>query len=170
MIERQYLDDTLAEFRKLKAQAERAIAQIDDEQFFATLDSDANSIALIVKHIAGNMRSRWTDFLTSDGEKPDRNRDGEFEAALDDTRETILARWEDSWSRALDAIGSLQPGDLQKTVTIRGEPLTVLQAIARQITHYAAHIGQIVLLAKHFAGPRWRTLSIPKKKPVAGSR
>ena len=170
MIERQYLDDTLAEFRKLKAQAERAIAQIDDEQFFATLDSDANSIALIVKHIAGNMRSRWTDFLTSDGEKPDRNRDGEFEVAPNDTRETILARWEDSWGRALDAIGSLQPGDLQKTVTIRGEPLTVLQAIARQITHYAAHIGQIVLLAKHFAGPRWRTLSIPKKKPVAGSR
>ena len=166
MIERQYLDDTLAEFRKLKAQAERAIAQIDDEQFFATLDSDANSIALIVKHIAGNMRSRWTDFLTSDGEKPDRNRDGEFEVAPNDTRETILAQWEDSWSRALDAIGSLQPGDLHKTVKIRGEPHTVLQAIARQITHYAAHIGQIVLLAKHFAGPRWRTLSIPKQKAV----
>ena len=163
MIERDYLDDCLEQLRKLKTASENAIAQIDDEQFFALLDPDANSIALIMKHLAGNMRSRWTDFLTADGEKPDRDRDGEFEADAVDTRETILAKWENGWSCALDAIASLRPEDLRKTVTIRGEPLTVLQAINRQFSHYSAHTGQIVLLAKHWAGPRWRTLSMPRR-------
>lgn len=167
MIEQHYLDDCLLQLRKLKAQAEKAIAQIDDDQFFTLIDPEANSIALIMKHVAGNMRSRWTDFLTSDGEKPDRDRDSEFETLAGDTREAILARWEDGWSRVIGAMSSLAPGDLQKAVTIRGEAHTVLQAVNRQFSHYSAHVGQIVLLAKHFAGPRWQTLSMPKIKKGA---
>jgi len=163
LIERHYLDDSLLQLRNLKAQAEKAVAQIGDAEFFALLDPDANSIALIMKHVAGNMRSRWTDFLTSDGEKPDRDRDSEFEAGHGDTREAILARWDDGWGCVLGAITSLRPDDLGRTVTIRGEPHTVIQAINRQVSHYSAHVGQIVLLAKHFAGPRWQTLSITKK-------
>ncbi len=166
MIEQHYLDDCLLQLRKLKAQAEKAIAQIDDEQVFALLDPDANSIALIMKHVAGNMRSRWTDFLTTDGEKPDRDRDSEFEMQPGDTRAALLVRWEDGWNRLLAAIASLRPEDLQKTVTIRGEPHTVVQAINRQVSHYSAHVGQIVLLAKHFAGPKWQTLSMPKRRSV----
>jgi hypothetical protein len=163
LIEQHYLDDCLLQLRKLKAQAEKAVVQIDDEQFFAALDPDANSIALIMKHVAGNMRSRWTDFLTSDGEKPDRDRDSEFEHCPGDTREAILARWEDGWSRLLGVVSELHPQDLGSTVTIRGEPHTVLQAVNRQLSHYSAHVGQIVLLAKHFAGPRWQTLSMSKR-------
>lgn len=161
MIARACLDAGVLQLRKLKAQADKAMAQVDDEQFFALLDPDANSIALIVKHVAGNMRSRWTDFLTTDGEKPDRDRDSEFEIGRNDTRSAILARWE-GWGCLFGAMASLGPDDLTKTVTIRGEAHTVLEAINRQMSHYAAHVGQIVLLAKHFAGPRWRTLSIPK--------
>ena len=164
MIEQHYLDDTLLQLRKLKTQADRAIAQIDDEHLTAMLDPDANSIAIIMRHMAGNMRSRWTDFLTSDGEKPDRNRDDEFVVAEGATRAHILAWWEEGWKRVLDAISSLRPDDLARTVTIRGEPHTVIEAINRQVSHYAAHVGQIVLLAKHYAGPRWQTLSIPRGK------
>ena len=163
MIEQHYLDDTVRQLGKLKRQAEQAIAQVDDRQFFATLDPDANSIAVIMKHVAGNMRSRWTDFLTSDGEKPDRNRDTEFEMPPDSTRAAILAAWEDGWARVTGAISSLTPADLGRTVRIRGEAHTVIEAINRQLTHYAAHVGQIVLLAKHYAGPAWKTLSIPRK-------
>lgn len=163
MIERHYLEECLGQLRKLKVQSEKAVAQIDDRQFFALLDSEANSIALIMKHVAGNMRSRWTDFLTTDGEKPDRDRDSEFETGPGETRDVILAHWEDGWSRTLGAISSLEPEDLDKTVTIRGEPHTVLQAINRQVAHYALHAGQIVLLAKHFAGSRWQTLSLARK-------
>jgi hypothetical protein len=162
MIERHYLDDCLLQLRKLKAQAEKAIAQVDDEQLFATLDPEANSIALVMKHMAGNMRSRWTDFLTSDGEKPDRGRDSEFVREPGDDRASILARWEDGWGRVFQAISSLQPDELQRTVRIRGEGHSALEAIQRQLTHYAAHVGQIVLLAKHAAGPRWQSLSIPR--------
>jgi hypothetical protein len=162
LIEQLYLDDCLLQLRKLKAQAEKAIAQIDDRQLFALLDPDANSIALIMKHVSGNMRSRWTDFLSTDGEKPDRDRDSEFE--IDgETRAAILARWEQGWNLLFETLASLEPGDLAKTVTIRGEPHTVVQAINRQLSHYSAHVGQIVLLAKHFAGPEWKTLSIPKR-------
>ena len=164
MIEQHYLDDSLFQLRKLKTQADRAMAQVDDAQFRALLDADANSIALIVKHVAGNMRSRWTDFLTSDGEKPDRHRDNEFELDSADTREAILARWEAGWKLLFTAIAALGPEDLGRTVTIRNEPHTVVQAINRQTSHYSAHVGQIVLLAKHLAGPNWQTLSIPKKK------
>jgi hypothetical protein len=141
------------------------MAQITDDQLFATLDRESNSIAIIVKHVAGNMRSRWTDFLTTDGEKPDRNRDAEFDSDPSETRGAVMARWEDGWERFTNAIASLTPDDLGKIVTIRGEPHTVLQAINRQMTHYSAHVGQIVLLAKHFAGERWQTLSMPRRKP-----
>jgi hypothetical protein len=164
MIEQHYLDDALRQLRKLKAQADKAVAQIDDEQLVAVLDPEANSIALIMKHMAGNMRSRWTDFLTSDGEKPDRDRDREFELDAGDTRAGVLAAWEDGWSRVFGAIGSLSTEDLGKTIRIRGESHSVVEAINRQTTHYAAHIGQIVLLAKHYAGARWQTLSIPRGK------
>jgi len=164
MIEQHYIDDTVLQLNKLKGQAEKAIAQVDDEHFFATLDPEANSIAIIMKHVAGNMRSRWTDFLTSDGEKPDRNRDGEFEIASNDTRAHVLAAWEDGWARVLSAVSSLEPDDLAKKVSIRGEEHTVVEAINRQVSHYSAHVGQIVLLAKHYAGAGWKTLSIPRGK------
>lgn len=159
-----FLDDALLQLRKLKAQADKAVAQVDDQQFFACLDPEANSIALIMKHLAGNMRSRWTDFLTSDGEKPDRQRDNEFLVTRGDTRATITEAWEDGWKRLFDAISPLTAQDVERTVRIRGEAHTVLEAIGRQLTHYAAHVGQIVLLAKHYAGTRWQTLSIPRGK------
>ena len=164
MIEQHYLDDCLFQLRKLKAQADKAMAQVDDRQFFAMIDPDANSIALIVKHVSGNMRSRWTDFLTSDGEKPERDRDTEFECGSADTREAIFAQWEAGWELLFKTIAALGPDDLGRTVTIRDEPHTVVQAINRQTSHYSAHVGQIVLLAKHFAGSKWQTLSIPKRR------
>jgi len=164
MIEQHFLDDAVLQLRKLKAQADKALAQTTDESFFATLDPEANSIALIMKHVAGNMRSRWTDFLTTDGEKPDRHRDAEFETTATDSRASIMALWEDGWSRVFGAITPLSPTDLSKTVHVRGEAHSVLEAINRQMTHYAAHIGQMVLLAKHYAGPDWQTLSIPRGK------
>jgi hypothetical protein len=164
VIAQHYLDDCGVQLRKLKTQAEKAIAQVDDQHLFAVLDPESNSIALIMKHMAGNMRSRWTDFLTTDGDKPDRNRDTEFERDPRDTRATVTARWEEGWDRFATTISSLRPGDLEKTVTIRGERHTVIEAINRQMTHYAAHVGQIVLLAKHYAGPAWQTLSIPRGK------
>jgi hypothetical protein len=163
LIEQHYLDDSVLQLRKLKAQADRAMEQVDDAQFFALIDADANSIALIVKHVAGNMRSRWTDFLSSDGEKPDRDRDSEFERESADTRDVVLRRWEAGWDILFSALTSLGPDDLEKTVAIRNEPHSVVQAINRQVSHYSAHVGQIVLLAKHFAGPRWQTLSIAKR-------
>ena len=168
MIEQHYLDDCLFQLRKLKSQGDRAMAQVDDRQFFELLDRDANSIAFIVKHVAGNMRSRWTDFLTTDGEKPDRHRDTEFERDSADTRDALMARWEAGWQLLFETIASLRPGDLGKTVTVRSEPHTVVQAINRQVSHYSAHVGQIVLLAKHFAGASWKTLSIPKRKMKTG--
>jgi hypothetical protein len=164
MIERHYLDDVLVQLRKLKDQGDKAVAQIDDAQLFAVLDAEANSIAVLMKHLAGNMRSRWTDFLTSDGEKPDRDRDREFAGEPDDTRAAILARWEDGWNCTFRAVSGLTPDDLGRTVSIRGVPHTVVEAIHRQMTHYAAHVGQIVLLAKHYAGAKWQTLSIAKGK------
>jgi Protein of unknown function (DUF1572) len=158
-----YLEDALAIFRMYKTMADRAMAQVPDEQLFALLDGEANSIGLIVKHMAGNMRSRWTDFLTSDGEKPDRNRDSEF-VEPPATRESLMATWESGWRLVFAALEPLTESDLGRSVTIRGEAHSVMQAINRQIAHYASHIGQIVLLAKHFAGEGWQTLSIPKAK------
>ena len=156
-----WLADALRELGKYKSLAERAVAQVPDERWFTRLDPESNSLALVMKHMAGNMRSRWTDFLTSDGEKPDRDRDGEFEDQ-DDTPATVRARWEDGWQRVLAAIEPLAAADLARTVTIRGEPHTVQQAIQRQLTHYAYHVGQIVLLAKHLTGPAFESLSIPR--------
>jgi hypothetical protein len=164
MLAKHMIDDAVVQLGKLKDQADKAVAQVTAEQMFATLDAEANSIALIMKHMAGNMRSRWTDFLTSDGEKPDRNRDGEFESEARDTRETILAAWEHAWKLTIDTVAALGPDDLERTVRIRGEGHSVVQAINRQLSHYAAHVGQIVLLAKHYAGARWQTLTIPKRK------
>lgn len=159
-----YLQDAISLFRKMKQQAERALAQVSDEQFFAQLDAESNSPALIVKHIAGNARSRWTDFLTSDGEKPDRRRDSEFEIEPDNTRAGLMEHWERGWQYLFDALEPLGAADLMRTVHIRNEEHTVVQAINRQLVHYASHIGQITLLAKHYAGPRWQTLSIPRGK------
>ncbi|HRJ45658.1 MAG TPA: DUF1572 family protein [Caldilineaceae bacterium] len=156
-----YLDDAAALFRRQKRLADRAIAQIDDDAFFALLDPGANSVAVLVKHMAGNMRSRWRDFLTSDGEKADRNRDSEFIIEPGQDRAWLTAYWESGWGYLLDTIDSLTPDDLARTVTIRSEPHLVLKAINRQIDHYSYHTGQIVLLCKHCA-PTWQTLSIPK--------
>lgn len=160
----QHLDDAILQFRKLKQLADKALAQVGDQDFFATLDAESNSLALIVKHVAGNSRSRWTDFLTSDGEKADRNRDSEFVIEKDDTRASLLSRWDAGWRILFDALAPLTPDDLERTVLIRGEPHTVLQAINRQLTHYAYHVGQIVFLGKHFAAENWQTLSIPRGK------
>ena len=164
MLPQHYLEETIRQLRKLKDLADKAMAQIRDENFFSTLDAESNSIAVIVKHMAGNMRSRWTDFLTSDGEKPDRQRDLEFEIEVRDAKESLLKRWEIGWRCVFDALTPLKPEDLGTTVVIRGEPHSVIQAINRQLTHYAYHVGQIVFLAKHAAGPRWQSLSVPRRK------
>jgi hypothetical protein len=158
-----YLKDALAVFRQYKKLAERAMEQVSDEELTTVLDGEMNSIALVVKHMAGNMRSRWTDFLTADGEKPDRNRDSEF-VDPPATREALMAVWEDGWSRVWAALEPLTDADLGRTVTIRGEAHSVMQATQRQIAHYAYHVGQIVLLAKHFRSDSWRSLSMPRKR------
>ena len=159
-----FIDATLRELRSLKRATERALAQIPDESFFGALDAESNSIAVLVKHIAGNMRSRWSDFLTTDGEKPDRHRDSEFVIAPGDTRVALMERWEQSWKILFATLESLGPADLERTVTIRTEPYTVVGAVQRSLAHYSDHIGQIILLAKHFAGEKWQTLSVPRGK------
>ncbi len=164
MDEQAYLNDCILRLKELKTQADRAMAQTSDEDMFRTLDGESNSIALIVKHLSGNMRSRWKDFFTSDGEKPSRNRDREFESHLEDTRAKLVANWEEGWNLALTVIAFLNPGDLGRIVTIRHESHTVMQAISRNMLHTASHVGQIVLLAKHFAGPKWQSISIPRGK------
>ena len=164
-----YIEDSLDLFRHYKRLAERAMEQVSDERLFATLDDDANSIAVIAKHMAGNMRSRWTDFLTTDGEKPDRHRDTEFENPPA-TREALLALWEDGWARLFGALEPLSDADLGRTVTIRGEAHSVMQAINRQMAHYANHIGQIVLLAKHFTGDRWQSPTIARNRSADYNR
>ena len=159
-----YLKNILIEFEKMKSLAEKAMAQVSDEQFFQLIDSEANSIAVIVKHIAGNQHSRWTDFLTSDGEKDFRKRDNEFIILENDSKESLISYWENGWKILFDNLKSLQPEDLDKTIKIRNENHYVFEAINRQLTHYASHIGEIVLLAKHFKGKDWQTLSIAKGK------
>lgn len=158
-----YLKDSVDLFRYYKRLGERAIAQTSDEGLTAALDQESNSIAIIVKHMAGNMRSRWKDFLTTDGEKPDRNRDTEFEHPPAN-REEILAFWEAGWNFVFEALATLQESDLARKVTIRGEPHSVMQAINRQIAHYSYHVGQIVFAAKHFAVGPWVSLSVPRGK------
>jgi len=158
-----YVEDSLAIFQQYKKLAERAMLQINDEQLFAVLDSESNSIAIIVKHMTGNMHSRWTDFLTTDGEKPNRNRDGEF-VGPPSTREALVTEWENAWACLFNALQPLTDADLGRTVTIRGEAHSVIQAINRQLAHYPYHIGQIVMLAKHFAHENWESLSVPRNK------
>jgi hypothetical protein len=163
-IDAHYLEEARRQFRGHKRMGENAMAQLRDEDFFVTIDPESNSVAILVKHLAGNMRSRFTDFLTSDGEKPDRFRDREFEITASTTRADVMKWWDDGWAIVLNAIESLKPEDVTRTVTIRGEPHTVLQAINRQIAHYAQHTGQIVFLAKHLRSSDWKTLSIPRGK------
>jgi len=158
-----YKADALASFRNYKKMAERAVEQVSDDEFFRAIDAEANSIAVIVKHIAGNLHSRWKGFLTSDGEKPSRNRDTEFELTAD-TRESLKQFWEAGWQTLFENIEPLTVNDFAKTVTIRGEPHTVVEAINRQLTHYSYHVGQIVFLAKHFRSSEWKTLSVPKNR------
>jgi hypothetical protein len=186
MIGQHWHEDVLREFRRLKRGAEKALAQVSDEEFFRALDPESNSLAVIVKHMAGNLRSRWMDFLTSDGEKPDRRRDSEFMLEPGDTRAALMERWERGWKYLFDALEPLGEGDLMRTLTIRDEPHTVVQAVNRQLTHYGAHVGQIIFLAKHLVSSRspraeapseggsqaattpgasvlgWQTLSVPR--------
>ena len=159
-----YLDDALAVLRNYKALAEKALEQLNDEEFFVALDEEANSVGVIVKHMSGNMVSRWTDFLTSDGEKPDRNRDMEFVVTDETSRSALMEQWERGWRCVFGAIEPLQPEDLQKKIFIRGEEHSVLEAINRQLTHYAYHTGQIVFLAKHLKSAEWKWLSIPRNR------
>lgn len=159
-----YFEDSIALFKTYKKLADKAIAQLKDEEFFVTLDEEANSVAVVMKHMAGNMFSRWTDFLTTDGEKPDRNRDMEFVIEEKTTKDDVLAYWERGWACVFAAIEPLTPEDFEKTVMIRGEEHTIVMAINRQLTHYAYHVGQIVFLAKHFRSREWSSLSIPRNK------
>lgn len=159
-----YLNDIISQFEKLKDLAGRALAQVSEDSFFIVISEVSNSIGIIVKHMAGNMRSRWRDFLTTDGEKPDRNRDSEFMREAGDTREAIMKKWEEGWRYLFEALETLRSDDLDKTVLIRNEPHTVMEAIHRQLTHYAFHVGQIVYMARHFAGGNWRTLSVPRER------
>jgi len=159
-----YLEEARRQMRGHKRLAEGAMAQLEDEELFITLDPESNSIAVLIKHMAGNMRSRFTDLLTTDGEKPDRYRDQEFELSPATTRADLTKWWEEGWARVFAAIEALKPEDVMRTVTIRGEPHTVLQAVNRQIAHYAQHTGQIVFLAKHIRSGAWKTLSIPRGK------
>ena len=162
-IAEEYLADALSSFRAYKKLADKAIAQASDEELFVKLDEEANSIAVVMKHMAGNMISRWTDFLESDGEKPDRNRDMEF-VVENSNREEMLAYWERGWKCVIDAIEPLTPADFTRRVFIRGQEHTIVQAINRQLMHYSYHIGQIVFLAKHFRSLEWKSLSIPRNR------
>jgi Protein of unknown function (DUF1572) len=156
------LRDIVKTFRNYKTLAEKAIGQTPDEALHTELDERSNSVAVIVKHVSGNFRSRFRDFLTSDGEKPDRNRDGEFQMPDRASRAQIMQWWEDGWATVLGALDALTPDDLTRTVHIRGEAFLVVEALNRSVTHTAYHVGQIVYVARHFAGPAWKPLTIPK--------
>ena len=164
-----YHADAVRSFRNYKKIAERSIEQVSDEEFFAQIDEESNSIAVIVKHIAGNLHSRWRDFLTSDGEKPDRDRDAEFEM-IGDTRESLLEFWESGWQTLFENVEPLTEGNFSRTVAIRGEPHTVVEAINRQLTHYSYHVGQIVFLGKHLRSSDWKTLSVPRNRSAEFNR
>ena len=161
-----YLKDSIEVFRYYKNLAERAMSQCGDAALFESLDAESNSIAVVAKHMAGNMLSRWTDFLTTDGEKPDRNRDSEFESPAT-TRAELLDHWNSGWNRVFAALEPLTDSDLTRTVLIRGEAHSVMQAINRQIAHYSYHVGQIVFLAKHFGCDSWKSLSVPRRQSAA---
>ena len=158
-----YLEDSLAVFRQYKKLVERAIEQVSDDELFLVLDDEMNSIAIVMKHMAGNMRSRFRDFLTTDGEKPDRDRDSEF-VSPPATRAELVKMWEDGWTYLFAALEPLSEEDLKRSVTIRGEAHSVMQAINRQLAHYSYHSGQIVFLAKHFRSTEWKSLTVPRGK------
>ena len=164
------LTDALREYRNYKALAEKAMSQASDDEFFRQIDEESNSIALIVKHLAGNLKSRWTDLFTADGEKPDRDRDGEFVPEAADTRAGLEGKWQEAWNITLATLESLSDNDLLREVVIRGESHSVLKAINRNLNHLAYHVGQIAFLAKHLAGRRWKTLSIPRNRSRASNR
>lgn len=161
-VRNEYLQDCIEVFRTYKTMSEKAMERVGDEQFFECLDPESNSLALLVKHMAGNLKSRWTDLLTTDGEKPDRNRDGEFEIGAADSRLALMGAWENGWSCVFAALGSLSSADLNRKVLVRGQSLSLVQAINRQMAHAAYHAGQIVFLAKHFKSDGWESLSIPR--------
>ena len=162
LVRTEYLRDCAVTLRKYKTLADQSLARVDDAQFFAALNAESNSLAVLVKHMAGNLLSRWTDLLTSDGEKPDRDRDSEFEITPADSRPSLMQSWEAAWACAFNALKALTPADLDRNVHIRGEPHSLVQALNRQLTHTAYHVGQIVLLAKHFQPGTWESLSIPR--------
>lgn len=159
---RDYLEDSILQFRKMKELGEKAMLQISDEEFFVLPDEESNSVALTVKHISGNLRSRWTDFLTTDGEKDWRKRDTEFCLTASDSRDPLMQAWQTGWQVLFEALEPLQIADFDKKITIRGEPHSIVQAINRQLTHYSYHIGQIVFLAKHLKSTEWKTLSVAR--------
>ena len=157
-----WIDDIRARFQATKASADRALEQVGDEAFFERISEESTTLAEIVKHMAGNMRSRWQDWLTTDGEKPDRDRDNEFVIGPEDTRPALMERWEASWALAFDELGKLSPDDLDRTIAIRGQPHSICEALHRQVAHLNQHAGQIVFLARHLAGGGWKTLTIPR--------
>ena len=157
-----YLRDVIRQFTYYKSLGDKALAKAPDAHLHTELDANSNSIAIIVKHVGGNLRSRFREFLTSDGEKPDRHRDTEFEMPTAAAREEILGWWNDGWATVMGALKALTPADLDRTITIRTEPFLVMEAIDRSLPHVAYHVGQIVYLARHFAGPGWASLTIPK--------
>jgi hypothetical protein len=159
-----FLEDALTNFRAYKKLAEKAFEQVRDEEFFLSLDEEGNSVAVIIKHMAGNMLSRWTNFLDSDGEKPDRNRDMEFVVASGAARADLLALWERGWDCLFSALEPLTPSDFSRKVLIRGQEHSIVEAVTRQLTHYAYHTGQIVFLGKHFRSSEWKSLSIPRNR------
>ncbi len=163
-IAQNFLTDAIQSFREYKKLADKAMVQVTEEEFFLQIDNESNSIAIIIKHIVGNMFSRWTDFLTTDGEKPDRHRDMEFVMLDGVTKDELLQRWEEGWQCLFNALEPLKAEDLALKVCIRGQEHTVVEAIIRQLMHYSLHIGQINFLAKHFRGNEWETLSVPKNK------
>ena len=162
-IGKHYLENAIVEFKKVKQLGDKSFSQIKDEDFFWSPDEESNSIAIIIRHLSGNMISRWTDFLTTDGEKENRNRDEEFEKLFYTDKDDVISRWEKGWNNLFDALDNLNENDLLKEIRIRNQPMTVIEAINRQLTHYGYHIGQIVYIAKHLEGDNWRSLSIPKR-------
>ncbi|HEY2943606.1 MAG TPA: DUF1572 family protein [Vicinamibacteria bacterium] len=163
---KEFLRSARSRLGSLKALGDEALTRLDDAELTKTLDPESNSVAVLVQHIAGNMRSRWTDFLTTDGEKADRNRDGEFEPGLT-AKAPLVQRWEEGWRILFAALDTLKPEDLTRTVVIRGERLSALDAINRQLVHYGQHVGQVVYLAKHFKWQTWKSLSVPRRRPPA---
>lgn len=156
-----FITGTIASFQANKSWAEKAIAQVSDDNLHVALDANTNCIAVIMKHLAGNLRSRWTDFLTTDGEKPWRNRDDEFVDAFT-SRTEITDFWNAGWQALFNSLSALSPSDLMRTITIRGEPHTVPLAIQRSLAHTCYHVGQIILIARVLAGENWTTITIPR--------